>query len=49
MNLVKKYLLDVSPVPFARRVPMTPTRERLVATMKHGVEAQPILAKPTIT
>ncbi len=50
MNLVKKYLLDVG----GRAVCLPkgahdPHVEWLVATMKHGVEAQPALARPTMT
>jgi len=50
MNLVKKYLLDVGG--HAVSLPKgahEPHVEWLVATMKHGIEAQPVLARPTMT
>ncbi len=49
MNLVRKYLLDVSPMPLETKGVHDPHVEWLVATMKHGVETQPILARPTMT
>ena len=50
MNLVKKYLLDVgSCAVYSPKGAHDSRVEWLVATMKHGVEAQSVLAKPTIT
>ncbi len=49
MNLVKKYLLDVGHVPFAPKGAHDLQVEWLVATMKRGAEAQPALARPTMT
>ena len=48
-SLVRKYLLDVSPVPLGTKGAHDPHVKRLVATMKYGVEAQPVLARPTMT
>ncbi len=47
--LVRKYLLDVSPVPLGTKGAHDLHVEWLVATMKRGVEAQPVLARPTMT
>lgn len=50
MNMVRRYLLNVSD--HAVDFPMNahdPHVEWFVATMKRGVEAQPALAKPTMT
>ena len=50
MNLVKKYLLDVGG--YAVCLPKGAHDlhvEWLVATVKHGVEAQPVLVRPTMT
>jgi transposase len=49
VNLVKKRLLDVGRVPFAPKGAHDPCVEWLVATVKHRIEAQPILARPTMT
>ncbi len=49
MNLVKKYLLDVGRMPFAPKGAHDPHMEWLVATVKRGVEAQPVPARPTMT
>ena len=50
LELAKGYLLDVggSAVYLPKGV-HDPHVERSVTTMKHGVETQPVLAKPTIT
>jgi len=50
MNLVRKYLLDVGG--HAVCLPNgvhDPHVEWLITTMKHGVETQPVLARPTMT
>jgi len=49
INIVKKHLLDVGRVPFAPKGAHDPHVEWLVVTMKRRVEAQPALAKPTMT
>ena len=50
MNLVKKYLLDVgSCAVYSLKGAHDPHVEWLVATMKRGLEAQPVLARPTMT
>ncbi len=49
MNLVKKYFLDVGRVPFAPKGAHDPHVEWLVATVKRWPEAQPVLARPTMT
>ncbi|WP_162097854.1 hypothetical protein [Desulfurococcus amylolyticus] len=41
--------LDVSPVPLGSKNAHEPRVEWLVATVKHGVKAQPTLEIPTIT
>ncbi len=48
MNLIKKYL-DVGRVPSAPKGAHDLHVEWLVATMKRGAEAQPALARPTMT
>ncbi len=49
MNLVRKCLLDVGRVPFTPKGAHDLHVEWLVATMKRGEEAQPVLARPTMT
>ncbi len=49
MNLARRYLLDVGPVPLAPKGAHDPHVEWLVATVNRGVEAQPVLARPTMT
>ncbi len=50
MNLVKKYLLDVgSCAVYSPKGAHDLHVEWLVATMKRGVEAQPVLVRPTMT
>ena len=50
MNLVKKYLLDVgSCAVYSLKGAHDLHVEWFVATLKRGVEAQPVLAKPTMT
>jgi len=50
MNLVRKYLLDVGGYAVCLlKDAHDPHVEWFVATMKHGVEAQPVLARPTMT
>jgi len=47
--MVRKYLLDVGRVPLGSTATHDLHVEWLVATMKHGAEAQPLLARPTMT
>ena len=49
MNLVKRCLLDVGLMPLAPKGAHDLHVEWLVATMKRGEEAQPVLARPTMT
>jgi putative transposase len=49
MNIVKKYLLDVGLVPSAPKGAHDPHVEWSVTTMKRRAEAQPVLARPTMT
>ena len=49
MNLVRKYLLDVCPMPLGTKGAHDLHVEWFVATMKRGEEAQPVLARPTMT
>jgi len=49
INLVKKHLIDVSPVPLGSKGAHDHRVEWLVVTMKRGAEAQPALAKPIMT
>ena len=49
INLVKRRLLDVRCVPFTSKGAHDLHVEWLVATVKRGAEAQPVLARPTMT
>ena len=49
INIANKYLLDVGLMPLALKGVHDLRAEWLVATVKHGAEAQPVLARPTMT
>jgi len=49
INIARKYLLDVSPVPLGSKGAHDLHVEWSVTTLKHGEEAQPALVRPTMT
>ncbi len=49
MNITKRYLIDVGRVPFTPKGTHDPHVEWLVAPKKRGVDAQPVLGRPTMT
>ncbi|MGB9830788.1 MAG: hypothetical protein ACPLSP_01805 [Fervidicoccus fontis] len=46
INIVKRFLLGMSPVPLGSKGAHDPHVEWLVATVNHGFEAQPAIGKP---
>jgi len=49
INIARKYLLDVSPVPLGSKGAHDLHVEWSVTTSKHGKEAQPALVRPAMT